>query len=87
MEFSTNLQDNIDYLHKKLNVQNNFDVVYRTLHIGGRTACLYFIDGFAKDETLLKILQVFSTIKEEDMPGDAHGFTKRYVPYGEVGLI
>ena len=35
MEFSTNLQDNIDYLHKKLNVQNNFDVVYRTLHIGG----------------------------------------------------
>ena len=47
MEFSTNLQDNIDYLHKKLNVQNNFDVVYRTLDIGGRTACLYFIDGFA----------------------------------------
>ena len=87
MEFSTNLQDNIDYLHKKLNVQNNFDVVSRPLHIGGRTACLYFIDGFAKDETLLKILQVFSTIKEEDMPGDAHGFTKRYVPYGEVGLI
>ncbi|MCD7907893.1 MAG: spore germination protein, partial [Clostridium sp.] len=87
MEFSKNLQDNIDYLHKKLNVQDNFDVVYRTLQIGGRTACLYFIDGFAKDDTLLKILQVFSTVKADAMPEDAHGFTKRYVPYGEVGLV
>ena len=72
MEFSQNLKDNITYLHKKLNVETNFDVVYRVVHIGGREACLYFIDGFTKDESLLKILQVFSTIKPEDMPKDAH---------------
>ena len=87
MEFSQNLKDNITYLHKKLNVQTNFDVVYRVVHIGGREACLYFIDGFTKDESLLKILQVFSTIKPEDMPKDAHGFSKQYVPYGEIGLL
>ena len=87
MEFSQNLKDNITYLHEKLNVQTNFDVVYRIVHIGGREACLYFIDGFTKDESLLKILQVFSTIKPEDMPKDAHAFSKQYVPYGEIGLL
>ncbi len=87
MEFSQNLNENITYLHKKLNVQENFDVVYRIIHIGGREACLYFIDGFTKDDSLLKILQAFSTIKPEDMPEDAHGFSKRYLPYGEIGLL
>ena len=87
MEFSQNLKDNITHLHEKLNVQTNFDVVYRIVHIGGREACLYFIDGFTKDDSLLKILQVFSTIKPEDMPKDAHAFSKQYVPYGEIGLL
>jgi len=87
MNFSPNLTDNITYLHKKLNVQTNFDVVYRIIHIGGREACLYFIDGFTKDDSLLKILQAFSSIKPEDMPQDAHSFSKRYVPYGEIGLL
>lgn len=86
MQFSSHLNDNITYLHQKLNVKTNFDVVYRVLQIGGREACLYFIDGFAKDDSLLKILQAFSSIKPEDMPKDAHGFSKRYVPYGETGL-
>ena len=87
MEFSQNLKDNITYLHEKLNVQTNFDVVYRVMHIGGREACLYFIDGFTKDDSLLKILQAFSTIKPESMPEDAHAFSKQYLPYGEIGLL
>lgn len=87
MEFSRNLKDNMTYLHEKLNVQTNFDVVYRVLHIGGKEACLYFIDGFTKDDTLLRILQVFSTIKPQSMPEDAHAFSKQYLPYGEIGLL
>ena len=87
MEFSQNLKDNITYLHEKLNVQTNFDVVFRVIHIGGREACLYFIDGFTKDDSLLKILQAFSTIKPESMPEDAHAFSKQYLPYGEIGLL
>ena len=87
MEFSQNLKDNITYLHEKLNVQTNFDVVYRVIHIGGREACLYFIDGFTKDDSLLKILQAFSTINPESMPEDAHAFSKQSLPYGEIGLL
>ena len=86
MNFSRNLQDNMTQLDALLNIRANFEIVYRVLRIGGREACLYFIDGFAKDDTLLKLLQTFSSIKEEDLPADAHGFSKQYLPYGEIGL-
>ena len=87
MDFSSKLSDNMSYLKEKLNVDTNFDVVYRVIHVGGREACLYFIDGFTKDEVWLKILQAFSTLKEDAMPEDAHAFSKKYLPYGEVGLV
>ena len=87
MDFSSKLSDNMSYLKEKLNVDTNFDVVYRVIHVGGREACLYFIDGFTKDEVWLKILQAFSTLKEDSMPEDAHAFSKKYLPYGEVGLV
>ena len=76
MEFSQKLSDNMDFLQKTLLTGKNFDVVYRTLDIAGHEACLYFIDGFTKDEVLLKLLQIFSSIKPEDMPADAHSFLK-----------
>ena len=87
MDFSKHIQDNIQSMNKLLDVNANFDVVYRTLCIGGRTACAYFIDGFTKDEVLLKIFQIWESMKPEDMPEDAHGFSKQYIPYGEVGLV
>lgn len=87
MNFSSQLSENMDYLHKKLDVTTNFDVVYRVINFGGRKACLYFIDGFTKDEVWLKILQAFSALKPEDLPQDAHEFSKLYIPYGEVGLV
>lgn len=87
MKFSSHLDENIAYLHKKLNVDTNFDVVYRVLTIGGRQACLYFIDGFTKDDALLKLLQTVSSVKPQDMPADAHTFSKQHLPYGEIGLL
>lgn len=77
----------MNYLKDKLDINTNFDVVYRTIQVAGREGCFYFIDGFTKDEVWLKILQAFSSLKEEDMPPDAHGFSKKYLPYGEVGLL
>lgn len=87
MKFSKSLAENQQHLNQVLKVDSNFDVVYRIIHVGGKNACLYFIDGFTKDDTLLRILQAFSTIKPEDLPEDAHSFSKKYIPYGEIGLI
>lgn len=80
------LNDNIQYLNEILKVQINFDLVYRVLNIGGKEACLYFIDGFLKDETMMKLLLSFAGIKDADMPTDAHEMSKKKIPYGEVDL-
>lgn len=86
MRFTTDLSDNMEHFKNTLHADQCFDVVYRVVEIGGRKGCLFFVDGMTKDEVLLKILQVFQGIKPEDMPADAHGFSKRYIPYGEIGL-
>ena len=36
---------------------------------------------------LLKVLQSWWSIQPEDMPEDADGFSKKYMPYGEVGVL
>lgn len=85
MTVSSDITKNVSYFHKLLDVENNFDIVYHTLKIGERQACLYFVDGFTKDEILLRLMQDFRSIKAEDMPEDAHGFSKMYISYGETG--
>ena len=87
MYFTDQLEENMTWLNQALHVDKNFDVVYRVLTIADKKACLYFIDGFTKDDSLLKILQGFSSIKTDDMPEDAHSFSKKYLPYGEIGLL
>lgn len=80
------LKENIAYLNERLAVDVSFDLVYRVIRIGGKDACIYFIDGFCKDELMQKMLQYFMGIKEEEMPQDAHEMSKCCVPYVEVDL-
>ena len=87
MAFSSKIEDNIRLFNEKLDVETNFDVVSRVFTIGGRTGCLYFVDGFTKDEVLLKLLQVWAGVKPEDMPADARSFSRQYMPYGECSLL
>ncbi|MDY5484893.1 MAG: spore germination protein [Clostridium sp.] len=86
MKISNSLDTNMKLFSDILRPDLNFDVVYRILKIADRNACLYFIDGFTKDDTLLRILQPFGSIKPADMPDTAHDFSKQYLPYGEIGL-
>ena len=81
--FSVRLEE----LKTILQADKSFDIVYRVVEIGGRKGCLFFVDGMTKDEVLLKILQVFQGIKPEAMPEDAHGFSNKCIPYGEIGLV
>lgn len=83
---SGNLPSDMQYLHERLKIDKSFDLIYRTIKIGGRDAGMYFIDGFCKDELMEKILQYFLSIKEEDMPGDVHEMCKKCMPYVEVDL-
>ncbi len=85
-ELSGTLQLDMQYLNRLLAVDTNFDVVYRIIYIGGREACMYFIDGFCKDDTMQKLLQYLMGMKPEDFPENAHEMSKRGIPYVEVDL-
>ncbi len=86
MAFSKDLTENMEYMKRILAAERNFDIVCRVLEVGGRKACVFFVDGFTKDEVLLKIFQGWSGIDEADMPQDAQRFCEQYLPYGEIGL-
>lgn len=78
---------NVDYMNQMLPVEDSFDIVQRDIQIGGKDATFYFIDGFTKDESMLKIMDSFFNIKEEDMLKDAAAFATTCIPYVEVDVI
>ena len=86
LRISTDLEQNMEYIRERMCPDSSFDVVYRVIEVGGRKACIYFIDGFCKDELMEKMLQYFLDMKNEDMPQSAYEMAKSSVPYVEVDL-
>lgn len=80
-------RENIAYLEQILPVKESFDMVRRDMEIGERAATFYFIDGFTKDESMLKIMDSLFSVKAEDMPEDGTTFARRHIPYVEVDLV
>ena len=70
-KMTTSLQQTMVYMKERMSPDTSFDVVYRVIEVGGRQACIYFIDGFCKDELMMKILQYFIDLKAEEMPQNA----------------
>lgn len=85
-QISGSLKTDMGYLNKVLDVEKNFDVIYRTICFGGREACMYLVDGFCKDELVQKLLQYLMDMKPENMPEDMHGISKQFIPYVEVDV-
>ena len=81
---SGKLQQDMQYLDRLLDVDNNFDVIHRVIVIGGKEACMYLVDGFCKDELLQKLLQYLMDRKPEDMPEEMDGISRQFTPYVEV---
>lgn len=85
-KMTSKLAENMQYFNEKMQVDKSFDLVYRVMKIGGREACIYFIDGFCKDDLMQKMLQYFLSITPEDMPQNAHAMSKDFMPHVEVDL-
>lgn len=81
---SCSLAQNMDYMNHVLGVEQNFDVVHRTMSIGNKDACMYLIDGFCKDDIIQKLLQYFMDMEPIEVPKDAQGLIKAYIPHVEV---
>lgn len=85
-KMTTSLQESMAYMKAHMAPDTSFDVVYRVIDVGGRQACIYFIDGFCKDELMMKILQYFISLTPENMPESAYEMSKKATPYVEVDL-
>ena len=84
---SASLTDNTKYMNRALPVKKSFDIIERTLIIGGQNSAFYFIDGFTKDEIILKLMDSFLNISADDMPEDATSFSTSCIPYVEVDIL
>ena len=84
---SASVKENVAYMNQILPVKDSFDLVQRDLVIGEREASFFFIDGFMKDEVMLKIMDSFLSVTKGDMPGSATGFARQCLPYVEVDTV
>ena len=86
-QVKASIQENVTYLNSILPVSESFDLIQRDMIIGEKQSTFYFIDGFTKDETMLKIMTSFFALKKDDMPSNATVFSKMALPYVEVDII
>ena len=83
---SASFEENIRYMNEVLPVKESFDIIRRDMKIGGKASVFYYIDGFVKDEAMLKIMDSFLSVSDQDMSDDAESFIQEHVPYVEVDL-
>lgn len=70
MALSSNLNETIQSVKTELVIDKSFDIVGRDITVGSKNAYLVFIDGFAKDQILLFILERLQNLKEEEISVD-----------------
>lgn len=75
-------------LDNELRLKDSFDLVGRDLKIDKHNAKLYFVDGFCKDEIMVKIMSYFLKAEEKDFKilKTAREFANKYVPYVETDV-
>ena len=83
---SPDINQSIKLLKDALPIKRSFDVIGRDLIIGQSTnAYLVFIDGFAKDDIMLWILEVLQSLSESDLNNNAiDTLMKKKIGYIEV---
>ena len=83
---SAKLQENVSLLEEQLHTDDNFDIIHRQTMVADRKACLFFVDGFVKDDIMEKLMDFFYSIAPEDLPEDSQGLFEGFIPYIEVDL-
>lgn len=71
-------------LDELLGVGRSFDMVGRTLQIGGRQAKLWVVNGYAKDQMLERMIAVWLQIEDLKDIKSAQDFADRYVSASEA---
>jgi len=85
LNIKSNIEENLKILEDQLGIKESFDVVLRNFEFGGKKSALLFIDGFAKDEALLRIMEsLLKTRREEIVPNTVKKLIEQKIAYIEV---
>lgn len=79
--------ENRQEMSQQLPIEESYDILQRNILVGNRTSTLYFVDGFTKDEALMKVMPALFSVAPEDMPQTAEEFAEIYLPYAEVDFL
>lgn len=82
LQFTKEYTENVRLMDSILAPDKSFDVIKRRLPVAGKETTFYYIDGLVKDDTMLRIMQYFLSLKT--LPTSAKEFAEGNVPYVEV---
>ena len=74
-------------MNEILPVKESFDIIRREMEIGGKASVFYYIDGFIKDEAMLKIMDSFLSVSEKDMPGMRKSLYRKMSPMSRWNIL
>ena len=84
-KYSDSFEDNVKYFGELVQPEKNFDMIEKNIKIAGKKATFFMIDSFIKDELMEKLLEYFSDLKEDDIPGSADEMAD-LIPHIEVDV-
>ncbi|WP_242960880.1 spore germination protein [Clostridium peptidivorans] len=70
IKLTKDIKKNKEILKESIPIKKSFDIIGREILIGQLEAYLVFIDGFAKDNIMLWILEVLQSLKESEISKD-----------------
>ncbi|WP_419465877.1 spore germination protein [Bacillus spongiae] len=85
---STNIEENVSYLHEALAVDESFDVLQLDLYYADRKMAMYMVDGFVKDDILHYLMKILSGLDKKQLEENTiDKLIKTYIPYVEVETV
>jgi len=59
---SSDFDTSVRKINEALNIDESFDLMYRTLSVGGRRACYYFLGGYMTNDVMERVMAFLSKI-------------------------
>ena len=92
LELCGDYRENVRRVDAALRVEENFDLIKKTLFIGKQEITLYYIDGFVDGGSMNKLMIYFLSLQGLGQPTDtgedaaARYFAQHHVPYVEADV-
>lgn len=86
-KFSTQFQENYDYLFRKLGADINYDIIPYQLNVAGQPAAFFMVQGFVDDTVLAMLLSNISALSEMLPSVLFSALKEKYFPVSQIEIV